>query len=407
MRNQNTPRISRVSGVSVMIGIALSIVAIALVVAVLFENNVSDKEHKRHFECVAAADQLMDASDELTSEARLFVTTGRRVHADNYIREAFVDKNRDVALDILSANSNDRDAIASLESSLEESHRLSETEYYAMKLVAVSLDMKDMPQAIEEVRLSEEDAKLSNEEKQARAEELVLGDEYQQSKDTIIRGVEGCTMELIKGIAEEEDSTESARRLLLLCLALVVVLFVVLTLAGALMNRTLVVLPIHDYIKSIEQDEPLDSSGSQEMRQMAESYNVMYLENHRKTEELEHEARTDALTGLLNRGSYDRILKMNERDVALILVDIDLFKHINDTCGHSGGDEVLKRVATCIQDQFRTTDYVCRVGGDEFAVVMTKMRNVSRSIVERKLRAITDELRVEDGSLPAVTLSIG
>lgn len=407
MSKRSAPRVSRVSAASVIVSIALSIIAVVLVAAVLFENQRSDIDHKRHFECIEAANQLMDASDDLTSDARLFVTTNRRIHADNYVREAYIDKNRDIALDTLTRNCEDEGAIEELRSSLDESKRLSETELYAMKLVAEAAGMENMPSAIAEVQLSDEDEKLDARQKQELATTLVLGDEYQQSKDAIVRGVEGCTMKLIEGIAEEEDSTDTARTILIASLAVVVLLFVALTLSNAFMNRRLIVLPIHDFIKSIDDGEPLTSEGSQEMRRMAESYNAMYAENHRKTEVLEHKARTDALTGLLNRGSYDKLLEQNEQDVALILIDVDLFKDINDTCGHSMGDEVLKRVATCILDQFRTTDFACRVGGDEFAVIMTKMHNVSRSIVDRKLQAITDELRREDRGLPPVTISVG
>lgn len=75
------------------------------------------------------------------------------------------------------------------------------------------------------------------------------------------------------------------------------------------------------------------------------------------------------LTELLNRGSYERILNIyetGERPFALILIDVDTFKSVNDTYGHAMGDTILQKVATLLKRTFRSIDYVCRIGGDEF-----------------------------------------
>ena len=88
----------------------------------------------------------------------------------------------------------------------------------------------------------------------------------------------------------------------------------------------------------------------------------------------------DSLTDLLNRGSFDRVLDIyvgGERPFAMILVDVDTFKSVNDTYGHSTGDEILKKVADRLKRAFRTIDYVCRIGGDEFAIIMVEMTSSS------------------------------
>ncbi len=91
-------------------------------------------------------------------------------------------------------------------------------------------------------------------------------------------------------------------------------------------------------------------------------------------------ANTDELTGLYNRRCLNLQLdKFIERahatgtGLALILVDVDEFKRVNDTFGHTAGDEVLKRLASIITDCVRTSDLPCRFGGDEFAVVLTEI----------------------------------
>ncbi len=95
--------------------------------------------------------------------------------------------------------------------------------------------------------------------------------------------------------------------------------------------------------------------------------------------ELEHLSLTDELTGLLNRRGFQmelkRVLASAERydeQGALVYIDLDGFKPINDTYGHAAGDEVLTRVAAIIEDNVRDTDFVGRMGGDEFAVVLTR-----------------------------------
>jgi diguanylate cyclase (GGDEF)-like protein len=71
------------------------------------------------------------------------------------------------------------------------------------------------------------------------------------------------------------------------------------------------------------------------------------------------------------------------------------------------GDKVLVKVAEALKRSFRATDYACRIGGDEFAVVLMGLRGEMRAVVERKLKKISAELADTSDGLPKVTLSIG
>jgi diguanylate cyclase (GGDEF)-like protein len=89
-----------------------------------------------------------------------------------------------------------------------------------------------------------------------------------------------------------------------------------------------------------------------------------------------NEAGTDALTKLLNRRSFDQILEkgitlFNERKLAfcLVIIDLDDFKELNDTYGHSAGDEVLRVFGRSLQDNMRFEDSAFRYGGEEFAII--------------------------------------
>lgn len=103
----------------------------------------------------------------------------------------------------------------------------------------------------------------------------------------------------------------------------------------------------------------------------------MRLENHRLIEELTRTATTDALTGLFNRVRMNHALQdqqhMLERynnDCALLMIDLDDFKEVNDTYGHNAGDEVLKVFSRLVEEHTRKTDICGRWGGEEFLVIM-------------------------------------
>jgi diguanylate cyclase (GGDEF)-like protein/PAS domain S-box-containing protein len=118
--------------------------------------------------------------------------------------------------------------------------------------------------------------------------------------------------------------------------------------------------------------------------------------SERKTFEgrLQHLADHDALTGLVNRRRFehelDRSLAHAERygsKGAVLLLDLDGFKYINDALGHSVGDELIMRIAGVIRGTLRETDLVARIGGDEFAAILPEADAETAAIVAEKLRS--------------------
>ena len=91
----------------------------------------------------------------------------------------------------------------------------------------------------------------------------------------------------------------------------------------------------------------------------------------------------------------------------MIICDVDIFKHVNDTYGHSVGDQILKKVASLLQTTFRSIDYVCRIGGDEFAVILVDVSQEPDYTVRDKITTINDQLSCPTYDLPAVSLSVG
>ena len=125
---------------------------------------------------------------------------------------------------------------------------------------------------------------------------------------------------------------------------------------------------------------------------------------------LEQKAEHDPLTGLMNRSAYDDI-KLVMRDsaipVALVLLDVDHFKQVNDKRGHEIGDRTLKKIAALLTRTFRSSDYIIRLGGDEFAVVMPEMERKNLAVLERKIASLNTFLQMPEDGLPPVSLSAG
>jgi diguanylate cyclase (GGDEF)-like protein/PAS domain S-box-containing protein len=116
---------------------------------------------------------------------------------------------------------------------------------------------------------------------------------------------------------------------------------------------------------------------------------------------IQHLADHDALTGLLNRRMFDDRLRQaialarrSEKMVALMLVDLDGFKAVNDSYGHLTGDYVLRTVARRLADAVRETDTVARLGGDEFVVILVGQKSAEDSalVAEKILAAFTEPI---------------
>jgi diguanylate cyclase (GGDEF)-like protein len=130
---------------------------------------------------------------------------------------------------------------------------------------------------------------------------------------------------------------------------------------------------------------------------------------------LEHEsslARIDFLTGVLNSRSFDQIISAEiqrsdrySHPLTLAYIDIDNFKAINDTKGHSTGDALLRNVGRTISEALRSTDHVARLGGDEFAILMPETGAEAGLNVVARIQALLEE-QMQKNQWP-VTTSVG
>lgn len=139
------------------------------------------------------------------------------------------------------------------------------------------------------------------------------------------------------------------------------------------------------------------------------------LELKMKNQELQKLSLTDPLTGLYNRRQFENIIDAelslalrHSEDLSLLVVDIDHFKSINDTHGHSAGDYVLKEIALILRKVVRRSDVLCRIGGEEFVVLGKHLKQIDAMVVAEKLRAAIERHRftIENEALQ-VTSSFG
>ena len=139
----------------------------------------------------------------------------------------------------------------------------------------------------------------------------------------------------------------------------------------------------------------------------------MLLEDHAVMADLSRQARRDPLTGLPNRMALMERLELaingvrqEERKFAIVFIDLDGFKLVNDSCGHAAGDALLCEVAARLRTVTRSTDLVARLSGDEFVILLEGVDDeVAYAVAERVNKAL-DGLIVEDAAV-AVTASIG
>jgi len=140
---------------------------------------------------------------------------------------------------------------------------------------------------------------------------------------------------------------------------------------------------------------------------------IVVSDNHRLVEQMRYQAFHDPLTGLSNRALFrDRLvhaLELERRDrrgLAVVLIDLDNFKVVNDSLGHGVGDQLLVEVGRRLRHSARGGDTVARLGGDEFAILLETGGAAATDIARRALAALSEPFRL-DGRQVASAASIG
>ena len=365
----------------------------------------------RYITALQAAMNLEIGSDALTNAVRSFVVTGEIRYLQDYFTEADVTRRRDHAVeDLEKMMSGDSAAYERLSTALTLSNELMLDEYRAMKLTLDAGDYDEalIPDVIKDTQLSVEDNAESPEEERARALDLVYGDRYEDYKSRIRSNAQQCTKELVGVSSMERVRLDKRMNLLLGIQTVLTVVLLAVVLFIVFFIRDWIRKPLSRMVEQMRARETVTSTGAEELRFVSETYNAIFEENQRTHERLTYGNMHDALTGLYNRSAYDFMrhdLDMSRN--ALLLVDIDKFKSVNDTYGHDVGDLVLKRVAEVLRYSFRSTDLVFRLGGDEFVVIMSNVDSSMRDQIRRKVDQANVMLQKPKDDLPPTSLSVG
>ena len=405
-------KIQKVSALNIGITIVMAVLFAVIALWSWKEFDQLRVTTNEYIACEKAAKQLQEGSDYLTEQVRLYAMTGERQYMNLYFKEADETRRRENALENLKQYFDNTETFESLQNAMSYSQELMETEYYSMRLVseAVDNDEASWPEEIQAQQLSPQDTKLSDADKMTKAQQMVSDDHYQELKIKISDGVTACLNSLLEQTrnsqARASDIFVDMYRKLVICVAVLIILMMMI----CMMIRRLIVRPLMSYNESIKRGEIFPVIGAAELQNLAETYNKVYLENQETQALIRHKAEHDALTDLLNRGSFEKLLKIHEEGdspFAMILVDVDTFKSVNDTFGHAMGDAILKKVSDLLSKAFRSIDFVCRIGGDEFAIIMVQMTPDLRYTIEEKITAVNEMLANPDDGLPKVSLSVG
>lgn len=156
------------------------------------------------------------------------------------------------------------------------------------------------------------------------------------------------------------------------------------------------------------------SKSSREIHALTSAYNTMRRQIHHRQMALEHQALHDSLTGLPNRALLqDRLeqtiqqARRHNSSIALMLLDLDRFKDINDTLGHTVGDRLLQEISSRLNKCLRTSDTVARLGGDEFAIISPDVNVTQASFFTEKVINQINTPIIIDGQNLFVGVSIG
>lgn len=370
--------------------IVLTAIVFVLILFISYAVNQNFKTLKastnRFITSTQSFETIRSSSNELTELVRLFVINHDEQFALSYIDIIENNRSQKNALENLRPLYPDGDfTIKRLENSLMQADNLIAMDLYNMRLCyeAIGKRAEEIPERIRNIKIKPADEKLSKEEMQNLAVKNVFGNGYLIYK---FRVDENCFL-TVKAISDEIKQTLDADSEKL----------------GRNLDRLRILILLLLVINA------LSSIGLKEFKSVTSSYNKIYEIGERRTRTLLKNAEYDALTGILNRRAYEQICQNSseqKRSIALLLIDMDDFKSINDTYGHIGGDTALKSLATILSETFRNGDYVARIGGDEFAAVLTDFKEAGFKIVAEKIASINEHLSGLE-NIRNVSISVG
>ncbi|MBQ6780580.1 MAG: GGDEF domain-containing protein [Treponema sp.] len=393
------------------------VTAIVFCFILIISNSVNKRFHAvknaidKFITCEQSSELIKESANYLTDQARLFVVTHKNEYVDAYLEEINVTKRQQMAIKNLEKVCSEKDiALQRLKIAMEQAQSLINMELYAVRLAYKVMGDPDMPTEIRTIPIRTIDLNISNEKLQETALNNLFGEGYLIYKTRIN---ENCRLTIAAIEQQIKDDLNMNADELGANINRLRILFLVLLIVNSLLFIAfsyLIILPLERFQKSIQNDEKLNIIGSLECKQLAESYNEIYDLKAQHEKSLLKKAEYDALTGILNRRAFDQVCetsKEKKQKIALVLIDMDNFKHINDNYGHAGGDTALQELARILTETFREGDYIARIGGDEFAAILPDCHENAAPTIKRKIERVNELLTHIKDDIKPVSVSVG
>ena len=405
--------IKRLSTVLIFIEMILFFLSILMSIRVYESHKNVDRITDDYIGIQSDIYSLQSASDLMSAKSRQYVMTGGISFAYEYFKEVNETHRRDDAVSNIKERISNvgHGAAEPIEKALGKSNALMKKEIHAMALIAsLDEDNEYLPEELKGV-ITDEELALTTAQKKDKAYSLVFGDGYSFEKLSIRESVDEATTNLLGEIGEYKALVSkrygSSFSALMVLLALSAANFIVI----AICLFRLVLHPLDLSISAIQEEKTIPLCRSYELNYLAVTYNLAYEQNATTRLHLKNKAERDELTGLLNRTAFNDLVdfyKDATEELAFLIIDVDNFKTVNDTYGHDIGDKALKRVASLLDECFRSNDFPIRYGGDEFVVIMTELAHGQRGVIERKLKYINETLQIPDSEeMPKLSVSVG
>lgn len=395
-------------------GLTLGIAVLMLVTTFLAISGYNSlrRTSEAFLECREGAEEIQNASDYLTEHVRYYVGSGMRQYLDLYFEEADVTQRREKGLDTLEKHFAGTDLYDALERAVNGSKELMKVEYHAMRLRLETLDGEDLaqyPGVIQNVVLPESELAMTREEQLDQSRKLVYDGPYEEMKAAITGQVNRCLEGLEDHLQEKQANQAKQLRTLVVLEQILIILIIAAVALLVVLTSLLVFHPLIRAERLVRTEQPIPpGGGAYEYRFFAATYNRMFEASKESKERLAFKASHDYLTGIFNRSGLDRYLDSAAAGQnALVLVDLDGFKKINDTYGHDAGDRILRKLSDILSASFRSDDRISRIGGDEFAVIMWNAGVESSAMIREKIAAVNAEMRASSDEIPSASISVG
>lgn len=374
------------------------------------------------------ANELRQSSDDLTRMARSYVVTGNKRYKQNFykilaIRNGLVARPNyyPATYWYLSNNLNQATTKAVPLKSIMKNMGFTKQEF---ELLNKAQNRSDKLALIEEKAFAILDANALNTEPNSSrllATNLLFSAQYQNEKIAIMQPIQQFIALVEQRILDENEKIHQQKQTnLVLNLAFILLTLVLGSLIAYYLKKYVLnpVLKLADETDSItagHYDYQTDIHITNEVGQLAQCIERMAHTIEENNQKLTQIAVTDELTGISNRRYFFDVLgremqraNRHQRNLSILMMDIDYFKKFNDKHGHLVGDEVLKHVCKLCLSELRVNDLIGRIGGEEFDILLPETSIVEAEQIAQRMRQIIESssLSWQDKTL-SVTVSIG